>query len=177
MSNFISTDPNDPRSRGMMVNPIQVSAPVKNNEEKIYIILIKSEDDEYDGRYEICIGRTATYEKIQTLVDVMDIHTSVIITETMQTETRSGDTKYFLIDLPDAKTVYGFCKQIEGMYGDSFDIEKYNDMDNVELTEAQQNYAFNTNSEAARLWDQVIKEQQSEARGDYESSDNPEYNV
>ena len=77
----------------------------KSTEEKIYIILYRlnnSEDvdDVTSKTFEVCIGRTAAYSdiknKLQSGLDI-DVHRSYVMTETRQTETCTGDIKYYMI--------------------------------------------------------------------------------
>ena len=97
----------------------------KSVEEKIYIILYKLEDDDLEeyqkNVFSICIGRTNAFndikEKLISGLDI-DIHRSKIITETKQTESVSGDRKYYL---------YSFCISMHEYYSDDdFNIEDYN---------------------------------------------------
>lgn len=105
----------------------------KSIEEKIYIILYKlteNEDDIYNQIFSICVGRTEAYNDIKNKlisgVDI-DLHRSIIITETKQTESRSGDRKYFLLPLNECISVYAFCIQVAEFYSDdNFNIEDYN---------------------------------------------------
>ena len=92
-----------------LIRPIIFDAPTKDVEEKTYIILynIDPEDDmdEIDSRiFSVCIGRTDAYfdikEKLTSGLGV-NIYTSKVITETKQTETESGDTKYYLLPYDD----------------------------------------------------------------------------
>lgn len=105
----------------------------KSIEEKNYIILYKlteNEDEIYNQIFSICVGRTEAYNDIKNKlisgVDI-DLHRSVIITETKQTESRSGDRKYFLLPLNECISVYAFCIQVAEFYSDdNFNIEDYN---------------------------------------------------
>ena len=105
----------------------------KSIEEKIYIILYKlteNEDETYNQVFSICVGRTDAYNDIKNkLISGLDIdlHRSIIITETKQTESRSGDRKYFLLPLNECISVYAFCIQVAEFYSDdNFNIEDYN---------------------------------------------------
>lgn len=105
----------------------------KSIEDKIYIILYKlteNEDDIYNHIYSVCAGRTEAYTDIKNKlisgVDI-DLHKSLIITETKQTETNTGDRKYYLIPLNECISVYAFCIQVAEFYSDDdFNIEEYN---------------------------------------------------
>lgn len=115
------------------IRPAIFEAPVKSFEDKIYIVFIASgrEDDLTDGDFKVCRGRTDCYRFIETLLesygDEVDIHKSVVMTETRQTETDTKDIKYYMIDLPDCVSMYAFCKSVENYYGEyGFDIESYN---------------------------------------------------
>lgn len=105
----------------------------KSIEEKIYIILYKlteNEDDIYNQIFSVCAGRTEAYNDIKNKlisgVDI-DLHRSLIITETKQTESRTGDKKYYLLPLNECISVYAFCIQVAEFYSDdNFNIEDYN---------------------------------------------------
>lgn len=112
----------------------------KSVEEKIYIILYKLDGDdleEYQKQcFSVCIGRTNAFndikEKLISGLDI-DIHRSIVITETKQTETASGDRKYFLLAYEDCISVYAFCISVKEYYSDDpFNIEDYN---NTEIPE------------------------------------------
>lgn len=113
----------------------------KSFEEKIYIILYRLEGDnleEYQKNcFSLCIGRTNAYsdikEKLISGLDI-DIHRSKIITETKQTETATGDTKYYMLPYDECISVYAFCISVADYYSDDdFNIEEYN---NSEIPEA-----------------------------------------
>lgn len=104
----------------------------KSVEEKRYIILLPmtSNDEMFDGNYKICTGRTECYRTIEHLLESfgtdLDIDNSIVITETKQTETETGDRKYYLLDIEECVSVYAFCKNVEAFYGDTaFDIDYY----------------------------------------------------
>ena len=66
----------------------------------------------------------------------IDVHVSKIITETKQTETASGDKKYYLLPYDDCISIYSFCKSVENYYSDDeFDIEEYNNTSVPEVDE------------------------------------------
>lgn len=130
----------------------------KGFEEKLFIILYVIDDDDLEEyqrhSYALCIGRTHTYadikEKLLSGVNV-DIHRSKIITETKQTETKTGDRKYYLLPYEECISIYSFCTSIEDFYSDDeFNIEDYNnsevpEKDEIEnipgyLTPEQQDY-------------------------------------
>ena len=102
--------------------------PDKSYEEKIYIILWYMNDDssDYGSHFKICVGRTSTYDFIKANIDDIDIHESVILTETKQTETKTGSQKYYMTNINKAITAYQFMKKIQDKYKDDFDIEDYN---------------------------------------------------
>ena len=106
--------------------------PSKSVEDKIFIVLIYGlySEDLFDGNYKICNGRTEAYRFIETLVQSygsdFDPHISKVITETLQTETESGDIKYFLTNYFSSLSVYAFCKAVENYYtDDKFRIDDY----------------------------------------------------
>lgn len=115
------------------IRPAIFEAPVKSFEDKTYLVLIANDtdDDLSDGNFKICHGRTDCYRFIETLLesygDSIDIHKSIVMTETRQTETETGDIKYYMINIPECVSMYSFCKSVESYYGEyGFDIEGYN---------------------------------------------------
>lgn len=130
----------------------------KSIEEKLYIILYRlndSDDEIYSKTFSICIGRTEAYndikDKLISGVSV-DIHRSKIITETKQTESETGDRKYYLIPYEECISIYSFCTSVREYYSfDDFDIEDYND------TEVPED---NTDADLAKNPRYMTKEQQ-----------------
>lgn len=118
-----------------LIKPMDFDVKTKGIEEKIYIILYKIDIDDNDDTmhenvYSVRIGRTEAYndikEKLISGVNV-DIHRSRVITETKQTETKTGDRKYFLMALEDCLSIYSFCISVSEYYSnDPFDIEDFN---------------------------------------------------
>lgn len=111
----------------------------KSTEEKIYIILYRlnntseDTDDVTAKTFEICFGRTAAYvdikTKLQSGLDI-DVHRSYIMTETRQTETATGDIKYYMIPYEECISIYSFCVSVAEFFdSDEFDIEDYADGD------------------------------------------------
>ena len=116
-------DKNSPYYQGKKgESPIVFDVPTKSFEDKKYIVLINQEsnDELFDGQYKICNGRTECYRYIQTLIeafgDDIDAHNSKVITETKQVEADTGNSKYYMINLDDAISVYAFCKSVEDYY-------------------------------------------------------------
>lgn len=111
-------------------NPMVFDTPTKSVEEKLYIVFVDMANDLFDGKFKICKGRTECFRYIETLCESFgtdfDPHTSKVITETKQTETKTENTKYYLINLEDSISVYSFCKSVEGFYGkNDFKIDDY----------------------------------------------------
>lgn len=127
-SNFINP------STGL-IEPMEFTEKNKSFEEKTYIILYKiaSNDMEleemYNKLYSVCVGRTDAYldikDKLESGLDI-DIHRSMIITETLQTETNTGNKRYYLMPLGDCISIYSFCITVKEYFQDDFDIEAYN---------------------------------------------------
>ena len=98
-----------------MINPMQTIAR-DSAEEKEYLLLLYVTDDSGDSdeqRFEIIIGREATYQYIKDMIDGMDINKSrVVVTD---------------VTLKDALTVYQFMILIKNKYytDDTFDINEY----------------------------------------------------
>lgn len=106
-------------------NPMIFDVPTKSVEQKVYIVLLygESNDELFDGQFKICHGRTECFRYIERLCQSFgndfDPFESKVITETKQTETKTENTKYYLINLDEAVSVYSFCKTVEGFYGDN----------------------------------------------------------
>ena len=146
MEPIIFNDDKSEKDDGL-IRPIIFDAPTKDVEEKVYIILYNIEPDEdmdeiYSRIFSICIGRTNAYfdikEKLMSGLGI-NIYTSKVITETKQTETESGDTKYYLLPYEECVNIFAFCTAIQGFYSnDDFDINDYtnngspNDKDDLE---------------------------------------------
>lgn len=118
-----------------MKKAMDIDIPDKDIEEKIFIVLYKLDTpvEDIDSIFSICIGRSECYRdivnKIRSGYDV-DIHRSKITVETKQTETKTGDTKYYLLDIDDCKSIYDFCVKVGDNYPDlEFNIEDYNTYD------------------------------------------------
>ena len=114
------------------VQPMVFDVPTKSSEDKIYILLLVGENNDsmFDGNYKICTGRTECYRHIQSLIeafgDDINVHDSMVITETKQTETDTGNRKYYLINYQDSISVYAFCKSVENFYSnDTFHIDDW----------------------------------------------------
>lgn len=129
--------PGEAPSKANPVNPMIFYARQKSTEEKVYILLYRingvDESDMESKVFEICIGRTAAYadikDKLQSGIDV-DVHRSIVITETIQTETKTGNTKYFLMPFEECISVYAFCVSLSEFFDtDDFDIEDYSEGD------------------------------------------------
>ena len=177
-----------PRNKDGLINPMVFEAPTKSFEEKIYIILYTLNDDSerdndiYSKVFSICVGRTEVYLDIKNKLISgvpVDIHRSRILTETKQTETITGDIKYYMLPYEAAISVYSFCTAVKEYYNDEFDIEDYNDGDvesvgvSVEselashpmyLTAEQQEYRKMLNEAIHR--DKFIETVRSELKGD-----------
>lgn len=159
------------------IRPAIFEAPIKSFEAKIYIVFvaIDTDDDLSDGNFKICNGRTECYRFIENLLesygDAVDIHKSIIMTETRQTETETGDIKYYMIDIPECVSMYSFCKSVESYYGNlGFDIEEYNinytkdGIENNKLVDPDPDNEsiYGTFSEFMKLRDSTLKETFSE---------------
>lgn len=151
-SKFIRSDSDDIRKNTPTpIKGMDFDVYTKSVEEKLYIILYKINDDtipeDQCNIYSLCVGRTEAYNdiknKILSGVDV-DIHRSKIITETKQTDTNSGDRKYFLIPYEECISIYSFCISVRDYYSyDEFDIDDYNNSevpDNTNELDSHQNY-------------------------------------
>ena len=132
-SGFIKSDSNNTN----LINPIHYEAKEKSPEEKIYIILYNlndvDEDDPTSKTFSVCIGRTLAYNDIKNKLlsgMAIDVHRSYVMTETRQTETKSGDIKYYMIPYEECISIYAFFVSISNFYSDDeFDIEDYADGD------------------------------------------------
>ena len=135
---------NDEPDKKKLINPMVFDVPTKSVEEKIYIVLLASGDDDemFDGRYKICHGRTQCFRYIESLCQAFggdfDPFESKVITETKQTETETENTKYYLINYENSISVYSFCKSVEGFYGENgFNIDDYFKAPSTEDEEAE----------------------------------------
>lgn len=115
-----------------LINPMVFEVPTKSYEDKTYIIFIKLDSDEsyFDGRFKVVEGRTACYRTINRFLEMygsdFNVYRSKVLTETKQTETDTGNTKYYFLPFDEAVSVYAFCKSLESFYGDTaFDIDYY----------------------------------------------------
>lgn len=133
---IIFDDQQEAKKTKNLVSPVTFGVRTKTFEEKIYIILYRlneCEDETMSKIFEICVGRTETYNDIKNKFlsgMSIDVHRSKIITETKQTETSSGDEKYYMTDYEDCISLYSFCKKVEEYYNDEeFNIEDFNDTD------------------------------------------------
>jgi len=114
------------------IQPMTFDVPTKSTEDKIYIVIMEDESNDpmFDGQYKICHGRTECYRYIQGLIEAfgedVPVHTSKVITETKQTETDTGNSKYYLINYDESLSIYAFCKAIEMYYtDDKFSIDDH----------------------------------------------------
>ena len=159
----------DDDKKPTLIKPMEFDTPTKSVEEKMYIILyIIATDDsnEIDKTFSICIGRTEAYNDIKDKLISgfgIDIYKSKILTETKQTDTKTGDRKYYLLPEEDWISVYSFCKTVEEFYSDSdFNIEDYNDdyieeEDSKDLSSESRFYLTAEQKEYKKLLDEAIK--------------------
>ena len=102
------------------VQPIKLlSNPIKDAEEKEYLICFSYEDE--DTMWHICKGRTETYEYIIDILQNSDcyINDSFVLVEGAKLEERVS--------------LYSFMKYCKNFYNDGFDIDEYIDAeDHVE---------------------------------------------
>lgn len=127
---FIPNDPDEGKPKLQKLMDFDV--PTKSFEEKIYIVLYRINGatvDDFDGLFDVRIGRTETYESIKThLMSGMDIdiHNSKIITE-VKLKDKNDDKKYFLIPFDECISIYAFFNSVSSYYSDDdFNIEDYN---------------------------------------------------
>lgn len=153
-SKFIKNDDNTTTPNNY-IKGMEFDVKTKSFEDKIYIILYKinsSEDEDiYQNIYSVCNGRTEAYrdimDKLISGLDI-DIHRSLIMTETKQTETQTGDRKYFMIPYNELISIYSFCVSVSDYYNnDDFDIEDYNDGDAPENNQLKNDKAFLTSDQ------------------------------
>lgn len=140
----------DEKKQGLM-RPMEFDVRTKSVEEKNYIILYvvdwdsngDSQDEILTRIYSLCVGRTDAYNDIKNKLISgvpIDIHRSKVITETKQTETESGDRKYYLLPYEECISVYSFCTSVKDYYSfDPFDIEDYNDSEVPETSNEFEN--------------------------------------
>ena len=128
---FIPNDPED-EEKPKLQKIMDFNVPTKSFEEKIYIILYRINGatvDDFDGLFDVRIGRTETYESIKMHLTSgmdIDIHASKIITE-VKLKDKNEDKKYFLIPFDECISIYAFFNSVSSYYSDDdFDIEDYN---------------------------------------------------
>lgn len=143
----------EPKEESGLQRVLEFDAKPKSFEEKIYIILYKVLDDNniaenFDGGYQIHTGRTETYNAIKDLLISgveIDIHRSLIITETKQTETKTNDKKYYLMPFDECISIYAFFNSVKFYYNDKdFDIEDYNNT--IPIDDEEDKYSFERNT-------------------------------
>lgn len=149
-----------------LINPMIFYAKKKKSEEKTYIILYflnnDGNSDMFSKIYEICIGRTAAYldikNKLQSGLSI-DVHRSIVITETMQTETDTGNTKYYLIPFDECASVYSFCVSVASFFDmEDFNIEDYADGDVPENNETTDSNSLSSDqAEYKRLLEESMQ--------------------
>lgn len=151
VSPIIFNDDKKPDENVGLVRPIVFDAPTKDVEEKTYIILynIEPEDDMdeiYSRIFSVCIGRTDAYFDIKDKLTSglgVNIYTSKVITETKQTETETGDTKYYLLPYSECVNIYAFCTGLQAYYGDDgFDINDYLNNGSMEDKDDMESHSF-----------------------------------
>ena len=151
VSPIIFNDDKKPDENVGLVRPIVFDAPTKDVEEKTYIILynIEPEDDMdeiYSRIFSVCIGRTDAYFDIKDKLTSglgVNIYTSKVITETKQTETETGDTKYYLLPYTECVNILAFCTGLQAYYGDDgFDINDYLNNGSAEDKDDMENHTF-----------------------------------
>ena len=156
-----------------LVRPMEFDVRTKSVEEKLFIILYVLEEDNlekiYQNCYSICQGRTEAYSDIKSkLISGLNInvHKSKIITETKQTESETGDRKYYLIPLDECLSVYSFCISVSDFYSDDeFNIDDYvsedDDSADTDKIIQQQKNSYSVleelDSEYRKLLEQSIK--------------------
>ena len=129
---MIFDNPEQINGNKQLIKLMDFDVRTKSVEEKVYIILYKVyEEDETRNEYSVCYGRTEAYNDIKNKLISgldLDLYKSKIITETKQTETSSGDRKYFMIPYDECISIYSFCVSVRGYYSDDeFDIDDYTD--------------------------------------------------
>ena len=155
-----------------LINPMVFEAPTKSYEDKTYIIFIKIDSDEsyFDGRFKIVNGRTACYRTIDKFLEMygsdFNVYKSKVLTETKQTETDTGNTKYYFLPFEEAVSVYTFCKSLESFYGDTaFDIDYYAADCSPEDDDIEEDYNIKVNKKPREVKVEDIISRQSALTG------------
>lgn len=96
-----------------MISPITYDAPEKNPEEKEYIILYYVQmDDDVSQCFSRVTGRIETFRNIAQMLlyyeEDVDINKSVVLVETKQTQTKTGNEIYFITHPNDSFTIKNF---------------------------------------------------------------------
>lgn len=91
---------------------IEVKIDAKSEQRYLILMYIKDDEDDTKKEFEIKVGREATYNYIKSIIDIIDVHESLILLDDL--------------GLADASSVYEvmtkFCQIFED---DEFNIEDY----------------------------------------------------
>lgn len=93
----------------VMARIVDNSESRKSHEEKKYLVCIEETSGEKD--WAILIGRTATYEYIKDIIELINFEESFVLVETLK--------------LSERKSLYAFMKFAGNFYDDGFDVEDY----------------------------------------------------
>lgn len=157
------------------IRPIRFEDPIKGPEDKIYLVLyyIVTDDGNLEKSFELCKGRSECVSFLEDNIEQIDINQSKVITETRQTETKTGNLKNYFLYIDSALSVYDFFKYMESINADlSIDIEDYNFSTPEEATDIRP-YQQLPNTEAVQIWKAVMNESHEE-KVDKPDSDDPE---
>lgn len=139
----LSNELNSRNKEKEMIYPFMVDDIDKGPEEKVYIILYiidfddtdmdREMDSMYRNIFSVCIGRTECYNDIKNkLISGVNINVrkSKVMVETKQTNTKTGEEKYYMMPYSDCISVLAFCTNVRHLYpDDEFEIDDYTSSD------------------------------------------------
>lgn len=146
----------------------------KDSEEKTYVLLLISNEYSDNKTWNICHGRTETYEYLKSIITDIDIKESLVLVETYKTDEETKKGSWFLIHPEEALSVYGFFKHLESIIDDTeFDIEDYNiDRDSSYYSKMNSEEMANTFGESYDIYNGLVN---GELNNNYDEFKEPDF--
>lgn len=146
----------------------------KDSEEKTYVLLLISNEYSDNKTWNICHGRTETYEYLKSIITDIDIKESLVLVETYKTDEETKKGSWFLIHPEEALSVYGFFKHLESIIDDTeFDIEDYNiDRDTSYYSKMNNEEMSNTFGESYDIYNGLVN---GELNNNYNEMEEPDF--
>lgn len=146
--------------------------PKKDTEEKMYLLLLVSNEDSDNKTWNICYGRTETYEYLKSIISEINIKESLILTETYKIDKKTQKGYWFLISPEEALSVYAFFKHLEALINDTgFDIEDYNIDRDSSYYKMNEEEMSNTFGESYDIYNALINGELNENNNNLEETD------